>query len=80
MSLMLERELGESGEQSIVCYLDGLKYEISNVVYLQQYSSLHDVIKLALKVERQLNSRGLTTDRFGAKEASLAPFYTCFIV
>ena len=66
-SLMIKKELREAKEQSIACYLDGLKYEISNVLYLQQYCSLHDVMKLALKVERQLKAKGVTTSRIRTK-------------
>ena len=53
---MIKGELRETEEQFIGRYFGGLKYEISNVVYLQQYSFLHDMMKLALNVERQIKA------------------------
>ena len=50
--LMLKGEFEEPEEHTIVRYLDRLNYEITNVINLQPYFSLHDVMKLALKVEK----------------------------
>ncbi|KAK0577396.1 hypothetical protein LWI29_032473 [Acer saccharum] len=52
-NLMLKGDVGKPEEQSMVRYLGGLNYEISNVVQLQPYWSLNDVCKLVLKVEKQ---------------------------
>ncbi|XVF64334.1 hypothetical protein PTKIN_Ptkin09bG0161100 [Pterospermum kingtungense] len=62
--LMLKGEFEEPEEHTIVRYLSGLKYDISNMVSLQPYWSLHDVMKLALKVETQLKAKG-AAGRFG---------------
>ena len=65
--LMIQGDFEESEEHSIARYLRWLKYEISNVVSLQPYYSLHDVMKLALKVERQIKARGTASSRYGDK-------------
>ena len=62
--LMLKSELEEPDEHSIARYLGGLNFKIASVVNLQTYYSLNDVMKLALKVERQIK----TISRFGARE------------
>ena len=58
-SLMIKGDLREAEEQSITWYLGGMKYEIFDVVYLQSFWSLMDVMKLALEVERQLQKSGI---------------------
>ena len=50
--LMLKDEFEESKERSIARYLSELNYEISIVVNLQPFFSLHDIMKLALKMEK----------------------------
>ena len=62
--LMLKGELTEPEKQTIVRYLGGLMYEISNVVQLQPYWIFNDVCKLALKVEKQLKENRGGTNRF----------------
>ncbi|KAI9162193.1 hypothetical protein LWI28_024772 [Acer negundo] len=52
-NLMLKGDLMEPEEQTIAYYLDGLNYEISNVLQLQPYWTFNDVCKLAFKVENQ---------------------------
>ena len=51
--LMMRCELQEPQEQTIVRFLGGLNKEIADAVELQPYVFLEDVIKLAIKVERQ---------------------------
>ena len=51
-NLMFRGDFEEPKEHLISRYLSSLKYEIANVVSLQLYWSLHDVIKLLLKVKR----------------------------
>jgi Retrotransposon gag protein len=64
----------EEDEQIVARYLAGLKPELSDVLYLQQYYSYNDVCRLALKVESQQKRRvssykfqnrssGIETDR-----------------
>nr|GEX73005.1 hypothetical protein [Tanacetum cinerariifolium] len=54
----------ENEEQTIACFLCSLRTDISDVVYLQQYYSFHDVCRLALKVEKQLSAKQKTTTCF----------------
>ncbi|XP_058005436.1 uncharacterized protein LOC131181399 [Hevea brasiliensis] len=65
--LMLKCDVREPQEQTIVYFLGGLNYEIANTVELQPYVFLQDVIKLAIKVERQRMKggyKGTTTKTF----------------
>nr|GEY15702.1 reverse transcriptase domain-containing protein [Tanacetum cinerariifolium] len=56
----------ENEEQTIARFLGSLRTDISDVVYLKQYYSFHDVCWLALKVEKQLSAKQKTTTRFGS--------------
>lgn len=51
--LMLKCNVNESEEQIIARYLGGLKTKIANIVQLQPYWTYNDVVKLAIKVEKQ---------------------------
>nr|GEX47085.1 RNA-directed DNA polymerase [Tanacetum cinerariifolium] len=55
----------ENEEQTIAHFLGSLRTDISDVVYLQQYYSFHDVCRLALKVEKHLSAKQKTTTCFG---------------
>ena len=50
--LMLKGAFEKPKEHTIPRYLNRLNYEITNMVNFQPYFSLHDVTKLALKVEK----------------------------
>ncbi|XP_052172190.1 uncharacterized protein LOC127788118 [Diospyros lotus] len=52
--LMMRCELQELQEQTIARFIGGLNREIANIVELQPFVFLEDIIKLAIKVERQL--------------------------
>nr|GEW20968.1 putative ribonuclease H-like domain-containing protein [Tanacetum cinerariifolium] len=54
----------ENEEQTIARFLGSLRTDISDVVYLKQYYSFHDVCRLALKLEKQLSTKQKTTTRF----------------
>lgn len=54
--LMMRCDLSELKEQTVACYLGGLKLEIRSVVQLQPYWTYNDVFKLAIKVELQLKN------------------------
>lgn len=54
--LMMRCDLSEPKEQTVACYLGGLKLEIRSVVQLQPYWTYNDVFKLAIKVELQLKN------------------------
>nr|GEV52978.1 reverse transcriptase domain-containing protein [Tanacetum cinerariifolium] len=61
----------ENEEQTIARFLGSLRNDISDVVYLQQCYSFHDVCRLALKVEKQLSAKQKTTTRFGSSSRHL---------
>jgi hypothetical protein len=52
--LMKKCDIQEREEQTIARYLGGLNTDISHHVQLQQYWSLDDVIRLAIRVEKHL--------------------------
>ena len=56
-NLMIKADLVKFEEHTITRYLGGFKYEIFDVVTLQPFWSFIDVMKLALKVERQLQQK-----------------------
>ncbi|KAK0604597.1 hypothetical protein LWI29_017342 [Acer saccharum] len=47
-------DITEPDEQTIARYLGGLRTDISNIVQLQPYWTYNDVVKLSLKVEKQI--------------------------
>ena len=51
---MMQGELVKLEEQSIARYIEGLRYDIANMLQLQTYLSMNDVCKLALKIDKQL--------------------------
>ncbi|GKV53145.1 hypothetical protein SLEP1_g59685 [Rubroshorea leprosula] len=54
-------DVWEKDEQTIARYLGGLDYDISKVVQLQQYWTLDDAIRLALRVEKQISKKNITS-------------------
>ena len=59
--LLIRCELMEPQEQTIARFLGGLRKDIANVVELQPYIFLEEVIKLATRVERQQKRGGVRT-------------------
>lgn len=55
--LMMKCDIHEREEQTIARYLGGLNTDIAHPVQLQQYWSLDDVIRLAMRVEKQVPKR-----------------------
>lgn len=66
--LLMKYDIAEPEEQTIARYLCGLRMEIGNVVQLQPYWTYADVVKLALKVEKQLKKAQGSSQRFVTKE------------
>jgi len=52
--LMMKCDIHEREEQTIARYLGGLNTDVAHPVQLQQYWSLDDVIRLAMRVEKHL--------------------------
>jgi hypothetical protein len=57
--LLIQCELMEPQEQTIARFLGGLRKDIPNVVELQSYIFLAEVIKLPARVERQQKRGGV---------------------
>jgi len=56
-NLLMKCNIQEPEEQTVARYLGRLSEEIANVVQLQPFWTLNDVIRLALKVEKQMIQR-----------------------
>jgi len=57
--LMMKCDIQEKEEQMIARYLGGLNTNIVHLVQLQQYWSLDEVLRLAIRVEKQLPKKSL---------------------
>uniref|UniRef100_A0A6I9QM94 Uncharacterized protein LOC105037857 n=1 Tax=Elaeis guineensis var. tenera TaxID=51953 RepID=A0A6I9QM94_ELAGV len=72
--LMMRCDLREPQEQTIARFLRGLNKEIADTVELQSYVFLDDVIKLAVKVERQ-RKHGASKPSKTTNSSSLSPWF-----
>jgi hypothetical protein len=70
--LMMKCDIHEKEEQTIARYLGGLNTDIAHPVQLQQYWSVEDVIRLAIRVEEKL-SKGSSYKHFSSIERSSYP-------
>ena len=78
---MLKGEFEEPYKHTISKYFSELKYEITKILSFQLYNLLHDVMKLALKVDRQNKAKWAASTRYGVnsevlKGASFKTTYT----
>ena len=55
---MIQANVEEDREATMVRFLNGLNRDIANVVELQHYVKLEDMVHMAIKVERQLKRKG----------------------
>ncbi|GKV00634.1 hypothetical protein SLEP1_g13299 [Rubroshorea leprosula] len=58
---MVKANVEEDREATMARFLHGLSRDIANVVELQHYVELEDMVHMVMKVERQLKHRGATT-------------------
>ncbi|GKV12424.1 hypothetical protein SLEP1_g23565 [Rubroshorea leprosula] len=58
---MVRANVEEDREAKMARFLHGLNRDIANVVELQHYVELEDMVHMAMKVERQLKRKGATT-------------------
>ncbi|GKV06981.1 hypothetical protein SLEP1_g18795 [Rubroshorea leprosula] len=58
---MVRANVEEDREATMARFLHGLNRDIANVVELQHYVELKDMVHMALKVEQQLKCKGATT-------------------
>ena len=55
--LLMKCDIQEKEEQTIVRYIGGLNADIAHLVQLQQYWTLDDVIRQAIRIEAQLSKK-----------------------
>ncbi|GKU99801.1 hypothetical protein SLEP1_g12592 [Rubroshorea leprosula] len=58
---MVRANVEEDREATMAWFLHGLNHDIANVVELQHYVELEDMVHMAMKVEQQLKHEGATT-------------------
>ena len=56
---MIRANVKKDREATMARFLNGLNWDIANVVELQHYLELEDMVHMAMKVERQLKRKGL---------------------
>jgi hypothetical protein len=52
--VMIRADVEEDREATIACFLNGLNQEIANVVELQHYVEMDEMVQKAIKIEQQL--------------------------
>ena len=60
---MARKNIEEDREATMVRFLAGLNREIQNVVELQHYAELEDMVNMAIKIESQVKRRGSSNKR-----------------
>ena len=55
---MIWANVEEDREATMARFLNGLNRDIANVIELQHYVELEDMVHMAIKVERQLKRKG----------------------
>ena len=60
---MARANIEEDREATMARFLAGLNWEIQNVVELQHYAELEDMVHMAIKIENQVKRRGSSNTR-----------------
>lgn len=68
--LMITANVVEDWEATMTQFLNGLNRKISNVVELQHYVELEDMLHVAMKVERQLKRKGAARQPLGTSSVN----------
>ena len=55
---MIRANVEEDREATMAIFLNGLNRDIANIMELQHYVKLEDMVHMAMKVERQLKRKG----------------------
>ena len=66
---MIRANIEEEREATMARFLHGLNQAIANVVDLQHYVELEDMVHMAMKVERQLKKKGSTRTNLGSSSS-----------
>jgi retrotransposon gag protein len=69
-TMIVRCDLKEDDHHTLVRFLNGLDPKIRNIVELQPYTSLDELINLAHKVDKQLKNRMKETSRFTSSRTS----------
>ncbi|KAH9717001.1 Endonuclease [Citrus sinensis] len=67
--IMIRANIEEEREATMARFLHGLNQDIANVVDLQHYIELEDMVHMAMKVERQLKKKGSTRTNLGSSSS-----------
>ena len=68
---MIWANVGEDHEATMARILNGLNHDIANIVELQHYVKMEDLLHMAIKVERQLRRKGSRSNtNFGQSSSS----------
>ncbi|RVW76683.1 hypothetical protein CK203_047600 [Vitis vinifera] len=70
---MIRANVEEDREATMARFLNGLNRDIANVVELQHYVELEDMVHMAIKVERQLKRKGTRSFQNPGSSASWRP-------
>ncbi|XP_052197121.1 uncharacterized protein LOC127804307 [Diospyros lotus] len=66
---MIRANVTEDREATMARFLNGLNREIANIVELQHYVELEDMLHVAIKVERQLKRKGASKFNSGSSSS-----------
>ncbi|KAH9658356.1 hypothetical protein KPL70_023457 [Citrus sinensis] len=67
--IMIRANIEEEREATMARFLHGLNQDIANVVDLQHYVELEDMVHMAMKMERQLKKKGSTRTNLGSSSS-----------
>ncbi|RVW59253.1 RNA-directed DNA polymerase-like [Vitis vinifera] len=70
---MIRANVEEDREAIMARFLNGLNQDIANMVELQHYLELEDMVRMAIKVERQLKRKGTRSFQNSGSSASWRP-------
>ena len=70
---MIRANIEEDRETTMARFLQGLNSEIANVVELQHYVEVEDMVHMAIKIEKQLKRR-VNNTRFSSASSGNAPW------
>uniref|UniRef100_A0A2N9HZ31 CCHC-type domain-containing protein n=1 Tax=Fagus sylvatica TaxID=28930 RepID=A0A2N9HZ31_FAGSY len=57
--VVIRTNVGENREATMARFLSGLNRDIANIIELQYYVEIEDMVHMAMKVERQLKRKGI---------------------
>ncbi|KAH9744243.1 Endonuclease [Citrus sinensis] len=67
--IMIRANIEKEREATMARFLHGLNQDIANVVDLQHYVELEEMVHMAMKVERQLKKKGSTRTNLGSSSS-----------